>query len=62
MNVEANRRMHPIQTRWAAHHAVGHGATLWMLTHWLQEQPLEAVVGVFSERPWRFILRPAALA
>jgi hypothetical protein len=51
MHVEANRRMHPIQTRWAAHHAVGHGATLWMLAYWLQEQPLEAVVGVFSERP-----------
>jgi broad specificity phosphatase PhoE len=35
---------------------VGHGATLWMLAHWLQEQPLEAVVGVFPKRPWRFAL------
>jgi broad specificity phosphatase PhoE len=35
---------------------VGHGATLWMLAHWLQEHPLEAVVGVFPERPWRFAL------
>jgi broad specificity phosphatase PhoE len=37
---------------------VGHGATLWMLAHWLQQQPLEAVVGVFPERPWHFILNP----
>jgi hypothetical protein len=52
------------QSRRAGQHImiVGHGATLWMLTHWLQEQPLEAVVGVFPERLWRFILRPAALA
>jgi len=37
---------------------VGHGATLWMLAHWLQEQPLDVVVGVFPERPWRFTLDP----
>jgi broad specificity phosphatase PhoE len=37
---------------------VGHGATLWMLAHWLQEQPLEAVVGVFPKRPWHFALNP----
>ena len=37
---------------------VGHGATLWMLAHWLQEHPLEAVVGVFPKRPWHFALDP----
>ena len=37
---------------------VGHGATLWMLRHWLQAQPLKAVVGVLPERPWRFALDP----
>jgi len=37
---------------------VGHGATLWMLEHWLRGQPLAAVVGLFSERPWRFVLAP----
>jgi len=37
---------------------VGHGATLWMLAHWLQEQPLETVVGVLPERPWYFALDP----
>jgi broad specificity phosphatase PhoE len=35
---------------------VGHGATVWMLEHWLKARPLEAVVGVFPERPWRFVL------
>jgi broad specificity phosphatase PhoE len=37
---------------------VGHAATLWMLEHWLQDRPLEAVVGRFPERPWRFALEP----
>ena len=35
---------------------VGHAATLWTLEHWLQAQPLAAVVGIFPERPWRFTL------
>ena len=41
---------------------VGHGATLWMLEHWLRALPLAAVVGTFSARPWRFALAglPAA--
>ena len=37
---------------------VGHGATLWMLDHWLRDRPLEAVVGVHPERPWHFVLEP----
>ena len=37
---------------------VGHSATLWMLDHWLHDRPLEAVVGTFPERPWRFVLDP----
>ena len=37
---------------------VGHAATLWMLEHWLQDRPLEAVVGRFPERPWWFALEP----
>jgi len=37
---------------------VWHGATLWMLEHWLRGQPLAAVVGLFPERPWRFALAP----
>ena len=37
---------------------VGHAATLWMLEHWLQDRPLAAVVGLFPERPWRFVLAP----
>lgn len=37
---------------------VGHGATLWMLEHWLRARSLAAVVGVFPERPWRFALVP----
>jgi broad specificity phosphatase PhoE len=35
---------------------VGHAATLWMLEHWLQGRPLAEVVGIFPERPWRFVL------
>lgn len=35
---------------------VGHGATLWMLEHWLREQPLATAVGLFPARPWRFAL------
>jgi broad specificity phosphatase PhoE len=35
---------------------VGHAATLWMLEHWLQARPLTEVVGIFPERPWRFVL------
>jgi len=37
---------------------VGHGATLWMLDHWLRDRPLEAVVGVHPEQPWHFVLEP----
>jgi len=37
---------------------VGHGATLWMLDHWLRDRPLEAVMGVHPERPWHFVLEP----
>lgn len=37
---------------------VGHGATLWMLEHWLRARPLAEVVGIFPERPWRFALAP----
>lgn len=37
---------------------VGHAATLWMLEHWLRDQPLAAAVGIFPERPWRFTLAP----
>jgi 2,3-bisphosphoglycerate-dependent phosphoglycerate mutase len=37
---------------------VGHGATLWMLEHWLRGKPLAAVVGTFPERPWQFALAP----
>jgi broad specificity phosphatase PhoE len=37
---------------------VGHAATLWMLEYWLQDRPLEGVVGLFPERPWRFALEP----
>ena len=35
---------------------VGHAATLWTLEHWLQARPLAEVVGIFPERPWRFVL------
>ena len=35
---------------------VGHAATLWMLEHWLRARPLAAVVGIFPERPWRFVI------
>jgi broad specificity phosphatase PhoE len=62
--VQVARRMRSFLTQLAAERdgqhvmLVGHGATLWMLAHWLQEQPLEAVVGVFHERPWRFALDP----
>jgi broad specificity phosphatase PhoE len=35
---------------------VGHAATLWMLEHWLRGRPLAEVVGIFPERPWRFVL------
>ena len=35
---------------------VGHGATLWMLQHWLDKRPLEEVVGIMPERPWIFTL------
>ena len=35
---------------------IGHAATLWMLEHWLQARPLAEVVGIFPERPWRFVL------
>jgi broad specificity phosphatase PhoE len=35
---------------------VGHAATLWTLEHWLQGWPLAEVVGIFPERPWRFVL------
>src|SRR5262252_4695877 len=35
---------------------IGHAATLWMLAHWLQMRPLAEVVGIFPERPWRFVL------
>ena len=35
---------------------VGHGATLWMLEHWLRARPLAAVVGIFPERPWQYTL------
>jgi broad specificity phosphatase PhoE len=37
---------------------IGHSATLWMLEHWLRDRPLEAAVGMFPERPWRFALEP----
>jgi len=37
---------------------IGHSATLWMLEHWLRDRPLEATVGMFPERPWRFALEP----
>jgi broad specificity phosphatase PhoE len=37
---------------------IGHAATLWMIEHWLQDRPLEIVVGVFPERPWRFAFEP----
>jgi broad specificity phosphatase PhoE len=37
---------------------VGHAATLWMLEHWLQARTLAEVVGLFPERPWRFVLDP----
>jgi broad specificity phosphatase PhoE len=37
---------------------IGHSATLWMLEHWLRDRPLEAAVGIFPERPWRFALEP----
>ena len=37
---------------------IGHAATLWTLEHWLQARPLAAVVGVFRDRPWRFVLAP----
>ena len=37
---------------------IGHSATLWMLDHWLRDRPLEAAVGMFPERPWRFALEP----
>ena len=35
---------------------VGHGATLWMLEHWLRPRPLAAVVGRFPAQPWHFTL------
>jgi broad specificity phosphatase PhoE len=37
---------------------IGHSAPLWMLEHWLRDRPLEAAVGMFPERPWRFALEP----
>ena len=60
--VQVAERMRRFLAQLAAEHdgqrvmLVGHGATLWMLEHWLQARPLAAVVGIFPERPWRFRL------
>lgn len=60
--VQVAERMRRFLVQLAAEHdgqqvlLVGHAATLWTLEHWLQARPLEAVVGVFPERPWRFTL------
>jgi hypothetical protein len=35
-----------------------HSTPLWRRVRWLQEYPLEAVVGVLPERPWHFALDP----
>jgi broad specificity phosphatase PhoE len=37
---------------------IGHSGRLWMIEHWLRDRPLEATVGMFPERPWRFALEP----
>ena len=39
---------------------IGHAATLFTLRHLLERRPLEETVGVWTERPWRFALDPAA--
>jgi len=66
--VQVAVRMHSFLVQLAAERdgqqvmLVGHAATLWMLEHWLHARPLAAVVGLFPERPWRFMLTgfPAA--
>jgi broad specificity phosphatase PhoE len=40
---------------------IGHAATLWTTRHLVQRSPLEDVVGIFPERPWRFAFTSTVL-